>query len=101
MFNNQAEVNTIVATHSPGYAKQWLKIWLPYFRKGVDKSPTQATTKIKLLTSYFKCKMSTSRAHLLRGHQSIHDGMDNYRPINGIQSTMYQWLKPLQPNSNK
>eukprot|EP00957_Ditylum_brightwellii_P129869 9906090-Ditylum_brightwellii.AAC.1 len=64
-------------------------MWQQYFRKGVDKATTQATTKTKLLISYFKCKMSTSRAHLPKGHQTIHDDMDNDRPIAGIQSTMH------------
>eukprot|EP00957_Ditylum_brightwellii_P165348 12589545-Ditylum_brightwellii.AAC.1 len=66
-----------------------VKIWPPYFRKGVDKATPLATTKTKLLRSYFKCKMSTSRVHLPRGYQSIHDGMDNGMPIDGIQSTMH------------
>eukprot|EP00957_Ditylum_brightwellii_P155629 11846605-Ditylum_brightwellii.AAC.1 len=66
MFNSMDEVNTFVATHSPDYVKQWLKLWQPYFRKGVDKATTLATTKTKLLTSYFKHKMSSSRVHLPR-----------------------------------
>eukprot|EP00957_Ditylum_brightwellii_P155268 11820249-Ditylum_brightwellii.AAC.1 len=81
MFNNLDKVNTFVTTHSPGYVKQWLKIWQPYFRIGVNKATTPATIKTKLLMSYFKCKMSTSRMHLPRGHQTIHNGMDNNRPI--------------------
>eukprot|EP00957_Ditylum_brightwellii_P121627 9275297-Ditylum_brightwellii.AAC.1 len=68
MFNNLEEVNTSVATHSPGYVKQWFKVWQQYFRKGVNKATTLAATKTKLLTRYFKCKTSTLRAHLPRGH---------------------------------
>eukprot|EP00957_Ditylum_brightwellii_P194377 14803590-Ditylum_brightwellii.AAC.1 len=101
MFNTQEEVTDFVATHSPSYVKQWLKIWQPYFRKGVDRATAQATTNTKFLTSYSKHIMSTARVHLPRGHYTIHDGMDNDRPIDGIQSTMHWWLKQLQPNSNK
>eukprot|EP00957_Ditylum_brightwellii_P054627 4139075-Ditylum_brightwellii.AAC.1 len=97
MFNNQEEANTFVATHSLGYIEQWLKIWQSYFRKGINKATTQVAANTKLLMSYFKCKISNSREHLLRGHQAIHDGMDNNRPIDGIQSTMHHWLKQLQP----
>eukprot|EP00957_Ditylum_brightwellii_P125198 9544335-Ditylum_brightwellii.AAC.1 len=74
-----------------------VKIWQPYFRKGVNKATTQATTKTRLLTGYFQCKTSALTAHLPRGHQTIDTGMDNDRPIGGLQSTMYQWLKQLQP----
>eukprot|EP00957_Ditylum_brightwellii_P090124 6863931-Ditylum_brightwellii.AAC.1 len=73
MFNSQEEVSTFVATHSPGYVEQWLKIWQQYLRKGIDKATTQATNNTKLLTSNFKCKISTLRANLPRGHQAIHD----------------------------
>ena len=88
MFNNQEEVNTFVATHSPGYVEQWFKMWQLCFRKGDDKTTTLGTTKTKLSTSYFKCKTSTIKVHHPRRHQTIYNAMDNDRPIDGIQGTM-------------
>eukprot|EP00957_Ditylum_brightwellii_P050596 3836687-Ditylum_brightwellii.AAC.1 len=89
MFNTQDKVTDFVVTCSPSYVKQWLKIWQPYFRKGINRATAQDTTNTKLLTSYFKHKMSTAQAHLPRGHHTTYDGLNNDRPINGIQSTMH------------
>ena len=71
MFSTKQEIQDFVNSHSPGYAKQWLHIWQPYFCKGVNKATRLATTNTHLLTSYFQWQTSMSQAHLPRGYYTI------------------------------
>eukprot|EP00957_Ditylum_brightwellii_P207413 15352885-Ditylum_brightwellii.AAC.1 len=44
--------------------------------------------------------MSTSCAHLPRGYHTIHNGCDNDRPIDRIQSTIHRWIETVKISSN-
>ena len=101
MFSTKQEVQDFVNSHSPGYVEQWLHIWQPYFCKGVNKATRLSTTNTRLLMSYFQHRMSTSQAHLPRGYHSVHDGRDNDRPIDSIQSTIHRWIETVKTSSNR
>ena len=76
--------------------EQWLTIWQPYFCAGQHHAMCQAIADTHPLISYFTQKSSPSQARLLRGYQTIHDGRDNDRTVDQIQSTMHRWLVTLQ-----
>eukprot|EP00957_Ditylum_brightwellii_P077022 5853608-Ditylum_brightwellii.AAC.1 len=64
--------------------------------KGQNRAMRQAIADTCPLTSYFTRKSSPLQARLPRGYQKIHDGRDNDKPVDQMQSTMHRWLVTLQ-----
>eukprot|EP00957_Ditylum_brightwellii_P185549 14126674-Ditylum_brightwellii.AAC.1 len=93
MFQSHNDAIEFVDKYKPMYIEQWLAVWQPYFKRGVDTVTARTTANTKLINSYLKRKTSSiqARAHLPHGCQTMHDAIDNDCPIGGtLQQTLHK-----------